>query len=183
LFVIIPITLTFLVVVWFVNLVDTILAPLILKLLGHPLPGLGLITALLLLLFVGFLASHVIGQKLLHLADEILFHIPFLNWIYKTFKGIVDAFSPANKTSFKSVVIVEYPRPEVFCLGFATNEIVLTRNGRKEAMISVYIPTNHVYLGEYALFAKDEVIHTHLSIQEGIQCALSAGSAIPKELP
>lgn len=183
LLVVIPISLTFLVIGWFVSFIDGITAPLFARLFGHKIPGMGLISAVIALIVIGFITSYVPGQRFFNFWESIILRIPVLSWVYKTIKQIVDAFSPESNHSFKSVVIVEYPRQGSFSLGFVTKELALDRpESNGESFIAVYIPTNHVYLGDYVLFHKQDVIFTTLSVQEGIKCALSAGATLPDHI-
>ena len=77
------------------------------------------------------------------------------------------------------VVMVEFPRPGVYSLGFATGEMTLDLpGGGHKKLISVYIPTNHVYIGDVIFVPAEQVIPSHLSVQQGIQAALSAGAIL-----
>ncbi len=182
-FTLIPIGLSVLVVWTFVSGVDQTLAPILDAALGFHLPGLGLIAAVLLILAAGMLASHVVGERLLELAEEVLSRIPVFKWVYGTIKQMTEAFSPANKASFKSVVFVEFPRPGVYSLGFVTGETVLDLpDGAHKKLTSVYVPTNHVYIGDLIFIPSEHVIATSMGIQQGIQVALSAGAVIPERL-
>lgn len=182
-FTLIPIGLSLLVVWSFVSAVDGTLAPLLDTALGFHFPGFGLLAGLLLILGAGMLASHVVGERLLEFAEHLLERIPVFKWVYGTIKQMTEAFSPANKASFKSVVFVEYPRPGMYSLGFMTGETVLDApGGGHKKLISVYVPTNHVYIGDLIFVPAEHVIATQMSIQQGIQVALSAGAVIPERL-
>ena len=176
-FTLIPIGLSVLVVWTFVSGVDRTLAPILDTAFGFHLPGLGLIAALILILAAGALASHVIGERLLVLAEDILTRIPVFKWVYGTIKQMTEAFSPANKASFKSVVMVEFPRPGVYSLGFVTGETVLDLpDGKSKKLTSVYVPTNHVYIGDLIFVPHDQIVPSRMTVQQGIQVVLSAGA-------
>jgi uncharacterized membrane protein len=178
-FTLIPIGLSVLVVWTFVSGVDRTLAPVLDAALGFRVPGLGLIAALLLILGAGVVTSHVVGERLIVLAEDLLARIPVFKWVYGTIKQMTEAFSPANKASFKSVVMVEYPRPGVYSLGFATGEMLLDLpGGGRKKLTAVYIPTNHVYIGDVIFVPSEHVIPSHMSVQQGIQAALSAGAIL-----
>lgn len=180
-FTLIPIGLSVLVVWTFVSGVDRTLAPILDAALGFHLPGLGLIAAVVLILGAGMLASHVVGERLLVLGEEVVGRIPVFKWVYGTIKQMTEAFSPANKASFKSVVMVEYPRPGVYSLGFVTGEMLLdVPGGEQKRLTSVYIPTNHVYVGDVIFVPSERVIPSQLSVQQGIQVVLSAGAVFPE---
>ena len=182
-FTLIPIGLSLLVVWTFVSAVDRTLAPLLDAALGFHLPGFGLIAAVILIFVAGVLTSHVVGEHLFNAAEDALARIPVFKWVYGTIKQMTEAFSPANKASFKSVVMVEFPRPGVYSLGFVTGETVLDLpDGTHKKLTSVYIPTNHVYIGDLIFVPTESIIPTHMGVQQGIQVALSAGAVIPEHL-
>lgn len=165
-------------VVWSVITgVDRTLAPVIDTALGFRVPGLGLISALLLILIAGVVTSHVVGERLLSFAEDQLARIPVFKWVYGTIKQMTEAFSPANKASFKSVVMIEFPRPGVYSMGFVTGETVLDLpDGKSKKLTAVYVPTNHVYVGDIVFVPPESVIPSRLTVQQGIQVALSAGA-------
>ena len=176
-FTLIPMGLSVLVVWSVITGVDRTLAPVIDTALGFRVPGLGLITALLLIFIAGVVTSHVVGERLLVLAEDALGRIPVFKWVYGTIKQMTEAFSPANKASFKSVVMIEFPRPGVYSMGFVTGETALDLpDGKSRKLIAVYIPTNHVYIGDIVFVPAESVIPSKLTVQQGIQVALSAGA-------
>jgi len=175
LFIVAPISLTILLVAWFISLVDGLLSPVTGRM---PIPGLGVIVATALVLLAGALGSNIIGQQLLELTEELLLRIPVLNWVYRTMKQLSEVFSPAARAGFRTVVLVEYPRPSVFSLGFVTNDLEI--DGKK--LLSVYVPTNHLYIGDVILVPAEAVKHLALSQQESVQAFISAGASLPKSL-
>lgn len=176
-FTLIPMGLSMLVVWSVITGVDRTLAPVLDTALGFRVPGLGIITALLLILIAGVLASHVVGERLLSLAEDLLARIPVFKWVYGTIKQMTEAFSPANKASFKSVVMIEFPRPGVYSMGFVTGESILDLpDGKHKKLTAVYVPTNHVYVGDIVFVPAEQVIPSRLTVQQGIQVALSAGA-------
>ena len=178
LFIVAPISLSFILLAWFIALVDGLLAPVI-GFIGRPVPGLGLLVAFGLVLTAGILGSNLVGQHLLEIAEDVLLKIPVFNWVYRTIKQLSEVFSPAGRANFKSVVLVEYPRPGVYSLGFVTRKVSLETGDGLRPMVCVYVPTNHMYIGDSILVPADKVLVTGLSQQDGIQAAMSAGAALP----
>ena len=177
-----PLSISVFLLLWLVAWVDGLLLPLTHALLGREIPGLGLATALLLALSVGWLASNIIGQHVLDVLEDFILRVPVLAWLYKTAKQLTDVFSPTSNAQFRSVVMVEYPRPGVFQLGFATGTIVMDEEGNKETLTAVYIPMNHIYVGDVLLVPARHLRTTSMTLQEGIQFFLSAGAAAPAAL-
>ncbi|MBI5208888.1 MAG: DUF502 domain-containing protein [Elusimicrobia bacterium] len=178
LFIVGPLSLTFMLLAWFVGTVDRAVAPVI-GLVGRPLPGLGLVTALAIVLGAGLLGSHVATRHILEVFEEMLLKVPVFNWLYRTIKQISDVFSPKAKPTFKHFVVVEYPRPGLYRFGFVTSELTVEFVAGPREFVAVFIPTNHVYVGDYTLVPKDQVFYTDLTQQQGVQITLSAGASLP----
>ena len=92
-------------------------------------------------------------------------------------KQLVTAFSPDNQMGFKRVVLLDDPRRGLV-LGFLTKEFVLDRGRGPEELVSVYVPTNHIYLGDLNIYHRDAVSYPELSVQEGVQIFLTGGMAL-----
>ena len=86
---------------------------------------------------------------MLQRAEYCLLQVPVFKTIYAPVKQLVAAFSPDNEAGFKKVVIVEDPRRGMI-LGFLTREFTLDRGRGAEPVVAVYVPTNHLYLGDVA---------------------------------
>jgi len=180
LFITFPVALTLISVIWLFDLLDGLLGHQLDRILGFHLPGLGLFLSIVIVFIVGVLATTVFGQRFIGWIERLILKTPVLKSFYNTFKQLGDAFSPHNRAAFKQFVLVEYPRQGAHSFGFLTKECMIKNSsGKEECYVSVYIPTNHLYLGDIALFRKEEVIVTDLSIEEGIRVVLSAGIAAP----
>lgn len=182
LFVSVPAIITFVVIGWFFRFVDGILEPVYFQILGDHYPGLGFISAIILVFIVGIISTNVFGKKIIQFFENILLNIPVFKGFYTAIKQLVDAFSPDNKSaSFKKFVIVEYPRAGAFAFGFLTNECTIKaeNSGKETCLRAVYVPTNNLYLGEIALVREGDVFYTDLPIDEGIKIILSGGIAAP----
>jgi uncharacterized membrane protein len=181
----VPAIITFLIIGWFFRFVDSFLEPIYFKILGYHVWGLGFISALILIFILGIVSTNVFGRKIIEFFEQFILKIPVFKGIYTAVKQLVDAFSPESKSSsFKKFVVVEYPRPGVFAFGFLTKECVVKagKSGGESVLKAVYIPTNNLYLGEIALFSKENVFYTDLTIDEGIKIILSGGIATPPRL-
>jgi uncharacterized membrane protein len=84
--------------------------------------------------------------------------------------------------AFKDFVIVQN-REGHYCFGFLTGAVALQRaTGATESLLAVYVPTNHLYLGDILLVRWADIIHTRLTVPQGIQIVLSGGISIPQLL-
>jgi uncharacterized membrane protein len=181
--VIIPILVTIFVIWWAFEHIDGFLAPIYDRMLGYHIPGLGFLSTIVLIFLIGLFARNVVGQRLLSWGEAFLSKVPLIKIIYPPIKQLVDAFSPQSRPTFKRFVLVEYPRKGVFSFGFLTDHSQLESEEQKvEPLAAVYIPTNHLYLGEIVLFRREDVYYSDLGIEEGIKIILSGGIATPPRL-
>src|SRR3954463_5161055 len=149
-FVTVPLFISVAAILWLFRLVDGLVGPLYIKLLGpNRVPaGLGVATTALAILLVGAIATNVVGKRLLQRTEWLLMHVPLFRSIYAPVKQLVVAFSPDNEYGFKRVVLIEDVSRGLL-LGFLTKEFTIDRGTQgPEAMVAVYVPTNHLYLGD-----------------------------------
>jgi uncharacterized membrane protein len=166
---------------WILGKIDGLLAPVFVRIAGRELPGLGLVVTLLLVLAVGSLAANVIGRRLLARAEQWLLMIPVFRTIYAPVKQLVAAFSPDNEYGFKRVVMVAI-EGRGWVMGFLTKEFTVDRGDGPESLMAVYVPTNHLYLGDIGLFAPDRVFFPDLTVEEGVRIFLTGGMSLPQSL-
>ena len=183
LLVIVPIAVT----VWtfweLFTFVDGLLAPTVADRLGRHVPGVGLLVAILLVLLMGILATNMVGRRILGWLDSLLYRIPIFRNVYSAVKQLLNAFSPDNLVAFKEFVLVQHGEKGRYCFGFLTGEVALHGgSGETEPLVAVYVPTNHLYLGDIVLVRREDIIPTQLTIPQGIQVILSGGISIPQVL-
>lgn len=174
-----PLWLSFSVLSWLTAIVDNAASPIVSGIFGRHVAGLGLITGLLLVLGVGALASNLVGQYVLDLVEGVLLRIPGFSWLYGTMKQLTELFSPDSKVRFQRVVLVEFPSPGLWAVGFVTREIRLA--GAEGAHLCVYVPSNHMHFGQTVIVLPSKVRSTPLGLQQGVQSVLSAGASLPEE--
>lgn len=180
-FVTVPVVVTAYVLVFFWIQIDGIFSPVYEAIFGRRIPGAGFLTAIILIFLVGVFATNVVGRRVLLWGEALLVRLPIVRRIYPAVKQMVESFSPQKRSSFKEFVLVEHPRKGEYTFGFLTGE-VRVEGGEIPDLVSVFIPTNHLYLGDVILVPRDEVLPTGLSIEEGIRVILSAGTAAPRKI-
>jgi len=181
--VVVPILITAFALYWLFNLLDGFLNPIIPQILGRQIPGLGLLTEIVIIFLVGVVATNVLGSRILNWFQDLLMRAPVVKNIYPTIKQLVEAFHPSSGSSFKKVVLVEYPKMGTFAVGFLTSEVSVEGDPRNQRLYSVYLPTNNLYLGNVALFKEEDLIITDFTIEEGLKIVLSGGTAFPPTIP
>lgn len=184
--VLVPVYLT----VWFfqafLNAVDGILSPILDRLIGRPVPGLGFLGVLTVLFLVGLLTRNLVGRLAFGWIERFISSLPFVRSVYGAIKDLVDAINVAGGKgrSFRRVVMVEYPRMGVYSVGFVTNETVFSAApGTDVELINVYImsPPNPT-AGVLILVPKADVIPLNMTIEQGLKFVLSGGIVRPEKL-
>lgn len=135
--------------------------------------GLGFFMTVISLYLIGILIS-LIGKKFFNSIERnIFYNIPIFSTIYKTIKQIVESVSSPNRNSFKKVVMVEFPRKDVWTMGFVTGE---SKDENNIEYYHVIVPTTPNPTSAFLLFIrKIEVKETSLTIDEGIKTIISGG--------
>ena len=177
-FVTVPLVISVAAIVSIFKLIDGFVGPLYAARIGYDVPGLGILTTALLVLLVGALATNVIGKRLLQKTEGYLLRVPVFRTIYAPVKQLVVAFSPDNEYGFKRVVIVEDPHRGMV-MGFLTKEFTVDRGSGPESMVAVYVPTNHLYLGDIVLYPQARAFYPDVTVEEGIRIFLTGGMSLP----
>ena len=185
-FVSIPLIISVAAMVWIFGIIVGLTAPLAEPVLGEELTALerlvvasiGILVTVLVVLAVGAVATNVIGQRLLSRAEGWLMMIPVFRTIYAPVKQLVVAFSPDNEYGFKRVVMVEDPH-RGWVMGFLTKEFTVDRGKGLESLMAVYVPTNHLYLGDIVFYPRERAFFPNVTVEEGIRIFLTGGMSLP----
>ena len=181
--VLLPLGITFLVLKFVFNTLDSILGPLMppvrVDLFDrfYEIPGLGIIAFFLMLYLIGVIATNVLGRKLVQWTDWVFINIPVVKTIYLSSKQLTDAFSASRKGAFRQAVFVEFPQPGNFVLGFLTNEL---KAPEAQAKMTVFVPTAFFPPQGFLLFLpREKVIPSSFTIEDAIKAIMSVGIVTP----
>jgi uncharacterized membrane protein len=174
----VPLLITVFTLVWFFRFIDGFARPLSIYMLGREVPGLGVLMTAAFILVIGAVATNVIGRRVLQRGEKWLLNVPLFKTVYAPVKQIVAAFSPDSETGFKKVVVVDDAQGGMV-FGFLTREFTMDRGKGPEAMVAVYVPTNHLYLGDVFVYPRSQAFYPDLSVEEGIRIFLTGGMALP----
>jgi uncharacterized membrane protein len=180
-FVTVPLFISVAALVWMFGIVDGLTTPFYDRVLGQRIPGLGTLTTAVAILMVGAVATNVIGKRLLQRAENILLRVPVFRTIYAPVRQLVIAFSPDNESGFKRVVLIEDAR-RGYTMGFLTKEFTVELGGGSRSLVAVYVPTNHLYLGDIVICERERAIYPDITVEEGIRIFLTGGMAFPPTL-
>lgn len=175
-----PIAITFYVTWWFIQFVDGFFSPLYER-LGIQVFGLGFVTSIIFIFMVGVFVSSWIGASILWLGEWFIKKMPLVGHIYSASKQISAAISPdQNSRAFKEVAIFRHPRVGEYAFGFITSSLILQTQTDEEELCSIYVPTNHLYIGDIFLINSKDIIRPNLSVREAIEIVVSGGMTMPE---
>jgi uncharacterized membrane protein len=180
-FVTVPLFISVAAIVWMFGVVDGLTTPMYDRVLGRRLPGLGLVSTAAVIVLVGAFARNVIGRRVLQRTEGWLLRVPVFRTVYAPVRQLVVAFSPDNEAGFKRVVLVEDPA-RGFILGFLTREFTIDRGRGPESLMAVYVPTNHLYLGDIVIVERSRATFPDISVEDGIRIFLTGGMALPPKM-
>jgi uncharacterized membrane protein len=142
---------------------------------------LGLIVGVLSLTILGFLSNYVLGKFFISSAEKVLGKVPFINTVYHSVKQIVETFGKENRAVFKEVVLVEYPRPDCYVLGFLTNDASgETVEVIGKPLTNVFVPTTpNPTSGFLLMLPPEDIFRLSMSVGEGMKMLISGGAVIP----
>ena len=148
--------------------------------LPYNIPGVEIVTSIILITLIGWLSLSIIGKKMLDIFNKVLKRIPILRTFYSAIVQMTETFTKTDKSQ-KNVVLVEYPRKGTWAVGFATKEnFGEMSNKTKKNLINVFVPTTpNPTSGFLLMFPKDEVIYLDLTFEEASKFIISAGTSNP----
>jgi uncharacterized membrane protein len=138
------------------------------------------IVALIILYFVGLLATFVVGQQLIAWFEEMIQRIPFVQTIYGSAKQLVSALQ-TKPTSAQRVVLVNFPHPEMKAIGLVTKTFIDAATGSELA--AVYVPTTpNPTSGYLEIVPVEKLIPTDLTMEQAMTMILSGGAVSPDRI-
>jgi uncharacterized membrane protein len=178
--VVVPVILTYIVIRFLFEAIDGILNPFIVDVFGYYVPGLGLVTTLLLILLAGFFARSFIGHQILKLGDRLLRRTPVIRPIYTAAKQLLEAMASTSDSTFKEVGLIEYPRKGIYAIGFLSRRIELDVSGVNKVYWSVFMASTPTPVsGMVVIIPEEEVIKLEMTVEEGVKFLVSGGVASP----
>ena len=139
----------------------------------------GFSLTIIFLYFLGIVISNVIGKRLYSYFEYLLEKIPIVSKIYSTIKNITDSLSKPNSQAFQKVVIIEYPRKELWTLAMVTGEC---KNSDGIEYYNLFVPTTpNPTSGYLILIKKTDVKETNLSVDDGLSIIISGGMVVPED--
>jgi uncharacterized membrane protein len=177
----VPLIITYLVLRLLFVTIDGLLNPVVYRLLGYYIPGLGILITLLLILLTGIVVANFIGVRLFHLGDRILARMPLVRIIYTAAKQLVHALLAPSARAFSDVVLIEYPRKGLYAIGFLSHRSRLSMDNAEQDVALVFIPSTPTpFSGIVVLVPKSDVYPLAIGVEEAIKILVSGGVVAPE---
>jgi uncharacterized membrane protein len=181
LLVVMPLGVTVFVLLALFRFLDNLLGPSFRLILGTEVPGLGLIAGVVLILIVGAMASNIVGRRVVEGFDWLMMRIPLARTIYSATKQFSDSILTQNRGAFKEAVLVEWPRPGLYSVGFVTGETRgEAQEKTRERVVNVFIITTpNPTTGFLCLVPESQIIELEMSVEDALKLVVSAGIVVP----
>jgi uncharacterized membrane protein len=176
----IPLVGTYFVFRFLFDVLDGIFQPIIRYILGRSLPGVGLVALIILVYLLGLIATNVFGKRFLHWADSVISRMPIIKYVYSAAREAVDSLHRLQSVSFKKVVIVEFPKADMYSIGFITGKAVDLKGQNK---IPIFIPhTPNPMTGFLVFLSQEQIIDTDITVEDAMKMILSGGLVSPETI-
>ena len=167
-----PIMATYWIIRLLFDFLDRFSGPL-LKIIGVQIPGLGIILTILFIFIIGLFVTNVLGRTVLRWSEIAVAKVPLVSTIYNSIKQITGAFSGSTAKSFQRVVLIEYPRKNLWTMAFVTNE---SKNKIGDLFYHLFVPTTpNPTSGVFIIVPKNDAIHPDISVESGLKTIVSGG--------
>tara|TARA_Y100000052_G_scaffold25935_1_gene30147 strand:+ start:46117 stop:46875 length:759 start_codon:yes stop_codon:yes gene_type:complete len=146
-------------------------------------PGIGVLFSVVALTALGAIATNLIGRSVIRTSEKIAERVPILSTLYTPLRQLVEIFSDKESSSFKEVVLVEYPKEGTWAVGFLTSPSkgeIATKLGEK--FMGIFVPTTPNPTSGFLIYVpENKVIHLDMTVEDGAKLIVSAGVVLPKD--
>lgn len=181
--VVVPLVVTIWVLKLAYGFIDEVTAP-VWKVLGiSSIPGLGFLSTIALLIFLGFMATHVLGRRIIESLEALILRIPLISPVYSSVKQALESFKGMKSNpQFKRVAYIEYPSEGCLLVGFVTGQCY--DETIAQDMTMVFLPTSpNPLTGFVVAVPNDKVIESGLTLEQASKIIISGGLVAPQRPP
>jgi uncharacterized membrane protein len=176
-----PIAITYLVLQSIFVYLDNLLLPYFRPYFGGWIPpGIGILIVIFGILLIGILVTNFVGNYIVRQGEKLLFKIPIAKTIYTSVKQILSTFSFSQQGSFKKVVLVEYPKENIWSVGFVNGGIIHPASGKNLYSILILTSINPAS-GFFIMVPIEHVIELHITVEEAMKWIVSGGIITPNQ--
>ena len=174
----VPLVITIVVIKAIFTFLDNLLFPYLQPYFGYWLPGIGILIILGMILLTGMVVTNYMGRKFFQFGENMVLNIPLVKSIYSSVKQILQTFSGQDKQLSKKVVLVEYPKENVWSVGLVNGEIIHPQT-RAELYSILIIAAINPASGFFIMVPKEKVIMLDISVEEAMKWIVSGGIITP----
>ncbi len=163
---------------------DGFFAPLAYRLVGRHIPGLGIISTILIIFGVGLLVTNIVGRAFVSFGEDIVAKIPFIRSVYYGAKQFLETLTAEQRRAFTQVVLIEYPKKGSYTIGFVTEETTGEIQEKiSEPLLNVFVATTpNPTTGFLLLVPQKRAIVLPMSVEDGIKMVVSGGIIHPQSI-
>jgi uncharacterized membrane protein len=180
-----PIAITFFVAWTFIEVVDGWVMSMVPPTyrFDMPFPGVGLLLLVVMLMAIGAFAAGFLGRLLVRTGESLLQRVPVIRNIYGALKQIIETILAQQSSAFRQVVLVEYPRRNIWAIAFITGVTEgEVQNLTESETVNVFLPTTPNPTSGFLLFVpREDLIVLDMSVEEGIKMVISGGIVTPPD--
>ena len=161
--------------------VDNVLKPLVLRYPFLDIPGLGVVSVVLIVLLTGIFAGNFFGRTIISWLESVVFRIPLFSRMYIAIKQLSEVFLKQQRTVFKRTILVQYPRPGIYFVAFVTSTWRFEdEKGEERSFVNVFLPTTpNPTSGLFLMIPEEEAIPFDYTIEEALKLVISGGAVLP----
>ena len=177
-FMLIPAAITLYIIYFIFQFSDGILGGALAERIGYQIPGMGLILTALICLLVGMIAQNYVGKRIIKGIDASMEKIPVVKSLYTGIKQVGNVIMQQNKSEFKRVVLLEYPKADCLALGFVTADFMYPINDERVAknLVSIFVQTTpNPTSGFMLIISKDKIVDLNIDIEIAMKIVISGG--------
>src|SRR3972149_2859378 len=180
LIVLLPGAIPFGIIAWLFRIVDSFLGWLLPPLVGRPIPGVGLVASIVVIFFIGALATNVLGRRLVEFFEGLMLRIPLARSIYSATKSISDTIFLQRRAAFQRAVLVEWPRAGMYTIGFVTGETFGLPGAPRGRALNVFVVTPpNPTTGFLTFVPEGEARPLEMSVEDALKIVMSGGLVSP----
>jgi len=192
---VLPLAITLVILRWLFDIITAMSRPMAERLLialgapvteipafGYLVPVISMVITIGVILLVGLVGGNYLGKRAWAMFDGLLLRLPVVRWFYGSARQLMDAVSISGRGAFREVVLVEYPRRGIWCLGFVTAPALGVVEGPGcEDCVYVFIPTTPNPTSGYTIVVpRAEAPVLDMSVDEGLKVIFSGGFIAPQ---
>ena len=174
----VPLVITILVIKAIFTFLDSLLLPYLKPYFGYWLPGIGILIIVVMIYLTGLLVTNYIGRKFFQIGENLVLNIPLVKSIYGSVKQIIETFSVKDNHIAKKVVMVQYPKENVWSIGLVNGEIIHPESHEEMYSILIIAAINPAS-GFFIMVPKREAIILNITVEEAMKWIVSGGIITP----